>query len=457
MFSLEKGSKKHICPACNKKTWVRYVDTERGNEYIPEQYGRCDRESNCHHSLNPYDDRYLFQSDKRFSPSKVWKPPRFKAPVFIPDEVLERTFSPDGYQMNTFLQNLGERVPFPFEAVDIERVINQYCLGTITQGTRAGAITFPFIDINSKIRTVQVKQFDNENHTIGTDFLHSMLKNDLAKSKKPFPLWLDSYLENDSYVTCLFGEHLLNDYPLNPVALVEAPKTAVYGTLYFGSPEVSENLLWLAVYNLSSLNVAKCRALKGREVFLFPDLSKDGAAFRLWAGKAETLSSQIQGSSFYVSDLLEQNATDEERLKGMDFADYLIRHDWREYQPDQGKQKNHISEAAFNVPTFQAEVSPEGVKGAKVSMKTNLGKIALEVEPSNDQWEIEISDLEAFFKWKPLPRSVSLNIHTRIFDVELFVLASLVAIRANAGRKAYFPYLARLALLKSVLSREPPN
>jgi hypothetical protein len=36
-YSLEKGSKKHHCPDCGKKRFVRFVDIETG-EYLPEQF-----------------------------------------------------------------------------------------------------------------------------------------------------------------------------------------------------------------------------------------------------------------------------------------------------------------------------------------------------------------------------------------------------------------------------------
>lgn len=111
----------------------------------------------------------------------------------------------------------------------------------------------------------------------------------------------------------------------NPIALVEAPKTAIYGTLYFGFPEQPKDLLWLAVYNLSSLNIEKCRPLKGRNVYLFPDLS----AYDKWKKDSEAIQKQLQGTYFYVSDLLEQKATEQDKNKGKDLADYLILQDWR--------------------------------------------------------------------------------------------------------------------------------
>ncbi len=114
---------------------------------------------------------------------------------------------------------------------------------------------------------MQVKEFDKANHTTSTNFLHSIIEKHCNKNNNPPP----EYKENEVSVSCLFGGYLLNKYPHNPIALVEAPKTAVYGTLYFSTPSRSRNLLWLAVYNLSSLTLEKCKALKGR-VFKFTPL-----------------------------------------------------------------------------------------------------------------------------------------------------------------------------------------
>ena len=51
-YSLEVGSKKYVCPSCNKKTFVFYVDKETGN-YLTNDYGRCDREQNCNYHKAP--------------------------------------------------------------------------------------------------------------------------------------------------------------------------------------------------------------------------------------------------------------------------------------------------------------------------------------------------------------------------------------------------------------------
>ena len=51
-FSLDKSSKKFICPNCNKKTFVYYVDTAQG-KYLSTDFGRCDREQNCGYHKAP--------------------------------------------------------------------------------------------------------------------------------------------------------------------------------------------------------------------------------------------------------------------------------------------------------------------------------------------------------------------------------------------------------------------
>ena len=480
-YTLEKGSRKHRCPDCGKKTFVRYRDSQTG-DYLPEQYGRCDREIKCSYHLNPYKDGYskaVWQQESGesaggwISPKKYQKvPPKpvpLKEPAYIPKDVLQQTLQ--GYEQNVFLQNLLSRVPFPIDKTDVETVTALYYLGTVCNGYRAGAITFPFIDSVGNVRAVQVKQFDETNHTTGTDFLHSIIEKYHQRRGEPLPDWVQAYSRNELKVSCLFGEHLLLKYTLNPIALVEAPKNAIYGTLYFGFPQQPENLLWLAVYNLSSLNFEKCRALQGRDVYLFPDLSKHGAAFQLWSRKAKELSERMPGTQFEVSDLLETLAPAELREKGADIADVLIGLDWKQvrqlWQKATGKakepehEKHEIYEAPKNNFISAIESTPATVQ--PVIEQKRIEPVSCFTKPEQskpESWEPEITELENYFAtltngtfWQDLATTpIKPNPYSTITNVSLFLQSHFATVKANNGKRTFLPYLNRLQELKHYLT-----
>jgi hypothetical protein len=457
-YIFEKGSKKHHCPDCGKKRFVRYVDIETG-DYLPEQYGRCDRESKCGYFLNPYKDGYVktVWEQERGNRSEFpnnWKPQRKKVvpqpqpePVFFDFETFKQTLK--HYEKNTFIQNLLTRVAFPFEVDEVTKVIQLYRLGTVANGYRAGAITFPFIDIKGNVRAIQVKEFDEQNHTTGTDFLHSIIEKHHTRNNKPLPEWLEAYNKNETKVSCLFGEHLLSKYHSNPVALVEAPKTAVYGTLYFGLPETPGSLIWLAVYNKSSFSFDKLKVLQGRFVYVFPDLSKDGNTFKEWETKAKEYESRLPGTRFIFSDLLEQLAPERDKSEGNDLADYLIKQDWRLFR------KRNIQEQP---------PQPEPEKVTKVTHQQNI--IFSHVEPlpkvevfkterieQPENWSNDIAELENYFASIELPtQPVKLNGCSTITDCSLFIESHFATVKANNGKRTFLPYLNRLQELKQVLT-----
>lgn len=312
-YNLDTSSRKFICPSCTKKRFVRYIDTNT-NIYTREEYGRCDREVSCNYHRKPTN----YKNDDPCKPQEI----QLQKKIFIPYEVLEETLN--CYSINSFVKSLKNSYRL-IQNENIEDIIGLYFLGTISSGYRKESLTIPFIDYNGNIHTIQVKQFDSNNHTQSTDFLHSIIEKECINERKSKPEWLPFYLKNIKKVTCLFGEHLLRQYPNKKIALVEAPKTAIIATLHFGLPNNdSEGFLWLAVYNLSSLNLERCKVLEGRKVYLFPDLSKDGSSFKKWKERADQFNRELNNTQFIISDLLERNAYKEEKEKGQDLADYLI-------------------------------------------------------------------------------------------------------------------------------------
>ena len=478
-FTLEKGSKKHICPNCGKKRFVRFVDNETKN-YLPLQYGRCDREVSCGYFLSPYSDGYYKEISKKektvnknFTMSNMSKMSikthttffsssnnRSPEPVFFDFETFKETLNVKNYKNNSFIQNLLTKVNFPFEISDITRVIELYRLGTVSSGYRMGAVTFPFIDINNNVRAIQVKQFDNKNHTIATDFLHSILEKNYFKEGKDFPDWLKSYRKQEKFISCLFGEHLLKKYPNNPVALVEAPKTAVYCTLYFGFPEEEKNFLWLAVYNKSSFSIEKLRVLEGRFIYVFPDLSKDGNTFKEWQDKAKEYEKKLTKTRFIFSDLLEKLANDKDKNDGLDIADFLILQDWKEFRKINISSKEIVKpkeslEVRETKEIKEIEKEKELEKAIvknflpETSYKANISKQTTKILAWNIQ---ELEEVKKQLQKKEIPNEkIRLTPGVEIVDIEKFISSHIEACYSYPGLYVSLPYLNRLKAFLNII------
>lgn len=320
-YKFDRSSRKFLCPRCGKKRLVRFVDSVTG-ELQPEQYGKCDREEKCGFLLYPKSD-WLESANlsKSLAIRRESKHPVIRKQVFIPWDALKTTL--EGYSECTFFNYLSNRgVPDNL----LEEIISMYLLGTIQSGYLRGALTIPFINENDQVAFIQVKQFDERNKTVKTSAFHTLIKD------KPGNQWIEEYEKNELKVSCFFGAHLLKKYPKNPIALVEAPKTAIYGTCYNGLPKDDKGLLWLAVYNKSSLTEDKFKVLKGRMITVFPDLSPNGGTFNEWKNKVEHFANKLSRTKVVVNDLLELYAPDELRQSGGDLADVLSQFTWQEYQ-----------------------------------------------------------------------------------------------------------------------------
>ena len=91
-FELERGSTKHTCPECKRKSFVRYVDTEYG-QYIADEVGRCDREVKCGYHEKPR-EYFQLSGENTFHKQRISNDCKAKGttrpvekPVFVPDKV----------------------------------------------------------------------------------------------------------------------------------------------------------------------------------------------------------------------------------------------------------------------------------------------------------------------------------------------------------------------------------
>lgn len=157
---------------------------------------------------------------------------------------------------------------------------------------------FPFIDFEGNFLTAQLIKYDTNGKRIKTGFSTTWLHS-YKQAKKQLKLKAE-----DKYsvkVSCFFGEHYLKDSS-KPVAIVEAPKTAVL------LKHLYPNIDWLATAGESGLFNKDLSLLQNRDVILYADCNTTQ-----WQEFAHR-------NGFTVSKVLERNNCE----AGSDLADYVL-------------------------------------------------------------------------------------------------------------------------------------
>ena len=217
-YSLMKGSRKFICPACGdkKKTFVPYVD-ENNNIVDLDKWGRCERIHSCGYISYPKTNGNEWER-KIIKRSVIVKP---KPIEFVSKKIVEATFH--NFKHNPFFMFLART--FGMEtAYELQA---KYNIGTATNG---GTI-FWQEDKDGNFRTGKVIYYNpngKRNHDRKSWFVHSKIRPDFV------------------YQQCFFGLHLADE--TNPIALCESEKTAVMMSVF--QPEFT----WLASGGSEMLN-----------------------------------------------------------------------------------------------------------------------------------------------------------------------------------------------------------
>lgn len=274
---------KHWCPDCGKRRFTRFVDVKTG-AYLPERFGRCDRENNCAYYHHPRDEQYTPSGDGL--ERVVKKPAAPKKPSHIPRPQARNTFDPESNKLYQFMTTL-------FRKERVAKVFELYGVGT-DHTKWPGASVFYQIDTAGSVRGGKVMDYGPDGHRIKNrcGWIHSIW------GYKDFHL-----------VQCLFGLHLVRKYPNWTICVVESEKTALIASIYY------PQYLWLATGGLSNKPVEKCRAISDQQVLLVPDI---GATDK-WKAVARELNQHAKGG-FLVFDFLEHFR---EQAEGYDIADFI--------------------------------------------------------------------------------------------------------------------------------------
>lgn len=310
---LEKGNKKHICPKCLKKTFVRYVNKET-EEYLDNEFGRCDRESKCGYFSYPSVSIQNSIKIKTKSTPQI----SYHSPGLIES-------SSRNYRDNNFISFLKTS----FSENQIKRVITKYLIGTSKHWN--GATVFWQIDQNEKIRHGKIMLYDS--------FTGKRLKRESGGA------YISSVravlkLNNFNLSQCLFGLHLINEIDDSKVAIVESEKTAIIMSLF--KPEY----IWMATGSKNGLKYEYLKPLRNKEIIVFPDKSE----YYDWLDKTNELnkigfnilvSQYLENSNFPIgTDLADvyfenyKNASSLNSLKKITSMTERKVNDWSTFKPE---------------------------------------------------------------------------------------------------------------------------
>lgn len=213
---------------------------------------------------------------------------------YIDNELMERTLS--NYSINPLFVFLTGIIG----KEETECIFRLYKVGTSKKW--GGATVYWQIDRHGRVRSGKVMLYNStDGHRV--------------KKTHSFVSWVHSelHLQNFNMKQCLFGEHLLPQYPSKPVAIVESEKSALIASHFMS------DFVWLATGGIHGcFKEESIKVLKNRSVMLCPDLG----AFAAWKAKMPMLSAVC--SKVVISEHLELVATEEQRKSGLDIADFLL-------------------------------------------------------------------------------------------------------------------------------------
>jgi hypothetical protein len=152
---------------------------------------------------------------------------------------------------------------------------------------------------------------------------------------------------------CLFGLHQLNARPDATVCIVEAEKTAVICS------QKLKDCIWMATGGKGAFSVDALRPLEGRQVIVYPDTDPEGETISKWREIAWEAKFSI-GLDIVVSDVLEKNATPEQKEAKIDIADFIA----------EDIVVPEDSTVSAEAATTTAEVAPTTAKVDPVANKT---------------------------------------------------------------------------------------
>jgi hypothetical protein len=352
-YTLDKGSKKFLCPNCTKKTFVKYIETETGS-YLNDDFGKCDREQNCNYYKAPpkANKYYLIKvlSIKEITDKAIKTTDVNGIISIVPkSQILEQSkndcWISEWFLKNSTIQYLTNE--FKFNYSTISGIVNE-----VIQNTKPLPIKASFHNLELLDKMYNAKQTDHlfeylkmrfskeevfkatQNYFItGTNIcwfystvfwqiddkeqIHAgkIMQYDRftgKRVKEPYNHvnWLHKAIREPDFILnqCLFGLHRINEDYQKTIAIVESEKTAIVMSILL------PHYIWLATGSKGNFKFEMLKPIKKRNVVSFPDKGE----YNNWLNKATELNAI--GFKISVSDLIEQADFE----NGFDLADYYL-------------------------------------------------------------------------------------------------------------------------------------
>tara|TARA_R110000782_G_scaffold146116_1_gene238840 strand:- start:425 stop:1504 length:1080 start_codon:yes stop_codon:yes gene_type:complete len=352
-YTLDKGTKKFPCPNCTKRTLVKYVETETGS-YLPDEFGRCDREQNCsYHKAPPKGKKgYLIKvlSLRDISDKACHLTDEFGIISIVPkSQILEQSKS-DCYISEWFLKN--SIIPFvtnefKYFYSNISNFANEVKEAVQPQQVKCSFHSLELLDnMYNDTQTDHLTEFlkmrfskdevfiatqnyfitgtnicwfystvfwqidDKEQIHAGKIMQYDRFTGKRVKEPYNHVNWLHKAFKEPEFnlSQCLFGLHRINEDYQKTIAIVESEKTAIVMSILL------PHYIWLATGSKGNFKFEMLKPIKKRKVVSYPDKGE----YSNWLDKSIELNAI--GFKISVSDLIEQ--TDFEN--GYDLADYYL-------------------------------------------------------------------------------------------------------------------------------------
>lgn len=289
------NKEKFKCPECGEYRFARMVN-ENGS-FFPENVGRCDRENSCgylYHASQWLKDNPNFQ--QVFDSGKVEQPKKqiitgyysfteelynvIKGVKQKSSEKHKKDFNYTSEFKDYLINNLSFTSEYVEQRMHEYRMVDSTSMSWVNLGTAQEVlkgftkVIYFYCASNNDIRAIEQIYYNGfkRNKYIPNEILNKEFKN-----------WDNYNTETTEINWCLFGEHLVNEYPDKPIIITEGVKTAFGMALYF--PQYN----WLATG--SSHRLIHLNFETKHKVHFLPDSGfvKDKSYAKIWHDKIKKM------------------------------------------------------------------------------------------------------------------------------------------------------------------------